>query len=205
MESADPERTRGQRGVGQQGTTCLQLVVDNGSLIIYYKVYALGLGPRGWVPQGDDFLGTWDKVTFTANQADWTVELVNGLSHYQLDHDFGLDRRAADSIVAALPIQTVSELAGLYYVGKTALTALKEGAIVSAEQANSAQQAPAPPAVVAIRNVRASIEIEIKCRCVAAGRFAVRDGKAIRHKIGPRAVITLNARVRMCTRGVEMV
>jgi hypothetical protein len=80
----------------------------------------------GWIPEGDDVLGSWDKVAFTVNEAIATIDLANTATHTELDKDFGLDRRAADSIAAAQPgIVSVSELSKLYYVGKGALKALK--------------------------------------------------------------------------------
>ncbi len=85
----------------------------------------------GWIPEGDDVLGSWDKVEFTVNEAIATLELANVATHDELDVKFALDRRAADSILAAQPgIASVSELSGLYYVGKGALKALKAHACV---------------------------------------------------------------------------
>ena len=80
---------------------------------------------KGWVPQGDDQLGRWDGVSFTVTEAQRTLAYVNLASHDLIDHDLGMDRRTADSIVAAQPIASIEELAGLYYVGKTALTRFK--------------------------------------------------------------------------------
>jgi len=87
----------------------------------------------GWIPEGGDILGTWDNVTFTANEAEATLDFVNDADHGTLDIEVGLDRRAADSILAAQPIATVEELAGLYYVGTTALSALLEVATAPVE------------------------------------------------------------------------
>jgi hypothetical protein len=81
---------------------------------------------EGFIPEGADILGTWDNVTFTVNVADAVLAFVNDSDHSTLDHEVGLDRRAADSITAALPIASVEELAGLYFVGTTALEALIE-------------------------------------------------------------------------------
>lgn len=84
---------------------------------------------QGLVPAEDeDVLGTWDGVTFTVAEADRVVELANTAGGSYLDDDLALDARAVDSIVGARPIATVQELAGLYYVGQTALTTLKEAA-----------------------------------------------------------------------------
>ena len=81
---------------------------------------------EGFIPEGADILGTWDSVTFTVDTADSVLAFVNEAEHATLDHEVGLDRRAADSIIAALPIATIDELAGLYFVGTTALEALIE-------------------------------------------------------------------------------
>ncbi len=84
---------------------------------------------QGWIPDEDDLLGSWDGVDFTVSEAELTLSFVNAASHDLLDHDLGLDRRAADSIVEAQPIESIEELAGLYYVGGTALSQLKEHAL----------------------------------------------------------------------------
>jgi hypothetical protein len=81
---------------------------------------------EGFIPEGADILGTWDNVTFTVEAADAVLAFVNDSDQSTLDHEVGLDRRAADSITAALPIASVEELAGLYFVGTTALEALIE-------------------------------------------------------------------------------
>ena len=78
---------------------------------------------------GLNILGTWDGVTFTVFEAELVLDYVNEASHGILDHEAGLDRRAVDSIVAAQPIATVEELAGLYYVGRGALEALLDVAV----------------------------------------------------------------------------
>ena len=88
---------------------------------------------QGYIPEGADILGTWDNVTFTVNEADLVLDYVNDASHSSLDDEVGLDRRAADSIVAAQPITTIEELAGLYYVGTNALEALIESSVVAVE------------------------------------------------------------------------
>ncbi|MCP4870881.1 MAG: hypothetical protein GY898_19430 [Proteobacteria bacterium] len=78
------------------------------------------------VPSGNDVLGTWDGVEFTVAQADLLLEIViNDLDYTDFDVYIDLDSRAATSIVAAQPVASVAELAGLYYVGTSALTKLK--------------------------------------------------------------------------------
>jgi DNA uptake protein ComE-like DNA-binding protein len=81
---------------------------------------------NGWVQSGDDLLGTWDKVSFTVNEATETLALVNSASEDELDYDIALNRRAVNSILDARPLTSVDELAGLYYVGTSALTKLKD-------------------------------------------------------------------------------
>lgn len=88
--------------------------------------YAEGLG---FVPTGTDYLGTWDGVDFTVNEAESTLVFVNTVSEEELDVDLGLNSRAVTSIIEAGVLDSVSELAELYYVGKSALTVLKEAAL----------------------------------------------------------------------------
>jgi len=83
---------------------------------------------EGWVPQGDDILGVWDGVSFTVKEAQRTLDFVNKASHDLLDDGLRLDKRAADSIMEAQPIESIGELADLYYVGGSALKRLKQTA-----------------------------------------------------------------------------
>jgi hypothetical protein len=80
----------------------------------------------GWVPEGSDLLGIYDGVSFTVAEAGAVITFVNSAGETELDHDLELDRRAVNSILEARPIRSVQQLAGLYYVGKTALIKLKE-------------------------------------------------------------------------------
>ena len=85
---------------------------------------------HGWVPTNDDdILGTWDDVTFTVGEAEAVVELSNTAGANYLDDNLALDSRAVDAILAARPIESVYELAGLYYVGTGALNALRDDAM----------------------------------------------------------------------------
>jgi hypothetical protein len=84
---------------------------------------------EGWVPEGGDVLGIWDRVEFTVDEAEATLALVNASSFDELDIDLGLNRRAADSIVAAQPVPSVAHLAGLYHVGRSALNTLLDEAV----------------------------------------------------------------------------
>lgn len=79
----------------------------------------------GFVPTGDDHLGEYDDVAFTADEAEATLAVVNTASAPVLDDDIALDKRAVDSILEARPIATVLELSELYYVGPSALSKLK--------------------------------------------------------------------------------
>lgn len=83
---------------------------------------------EGYVPKGDDLLGTYDDVAFTVNEAEAVVAFVNGASFEELDDDVGLDRRAAESIADAAPVTTVLALSELYFVGGSALGKLKVAA-----------------------------------------------------------------------------
>jgi len=83
----------------------------------------------GWVPGGDDLLGVYDGVSFTVEEADATLELVNAVSADELDNELSLDVRAVNSIVRARPIDTVDGLSRLYYVGGTALRTLKAAGV----------------------------------------------------------------------------
>ena len=84
---------------------------------------------HNWVAlNDDDVLGTWDGVEFTLAQATSTLELANTGSFNYLDDNLGLDARAVRSIVEARPVESIQQLAGLYYVGRTALTTLRETA-----------------------------------------------------------------------------
>src|SRR5690606_27583784 len=88
---------------------------------------------RGYVPHGDDLLGTYDGVPFSVDEALATVALVNDASEATLDVELGLDRRAVDSILAARPLQSVLALSELYYVGESALSKLKLAAFDGGE------------------------------------------------------------------------
>lgn len=82
----------------------------------------------GFVPTGTDYLGTWDRVDFTVNEADATIDLVNDASERFLDEDLSLNSRAVNSIIEAGVLGSVQELAELYYVGESALKILKGAA-----------------------------------------------------------------------------
>ena len=81
---------------------------------------------QGFVPEGDDILGTWDDVSFTVAEAEAVVELANTAGPNTLDDNVALDSRAAESIVDARPVSSIYEISGLYYVGESALNKLKD-------------------------------------------------------------------------------
>jgi len=88
----------------------------------------------GWVPGGEDLLGIYDGVSFTVVEADAAITLVNTVSESQLDNDLALDVRAVDSIMDARPIETIDQLSRLYYVGGSALRAIKDASLALANQ-----------------------------------------------------------------------
>ena len=79
----------------------------------------------GYTPIGDDFLGVWDGVVFTAAEAERILDVANMATLDELDFDVPLDRRAAEAIVEARPIYTVSQLADAYFVGEDGLERLR--------------------------------------------------------------------------------
>jgi len=84
---------------------------------------------HGYVPQGDELLGVYDGVSFTVDEAEATLAVVNEEDATALDGPIGLDVRAVDAIVAARPIETVFALSELYFVGESALRKLKVHAV----------------------------------------------------------------------------
>ena len=81
---------------------------------------------HGLVPGPNDLLGTFDTVAFTVAQANRALDLVNGASGATLHDAVHLDSRAVTSILAARPIDTMGELAALYYVGATAMRRIQD-------------------------------------------------------------------------------
>ncbi|MGE0784181.1 MAG: nuclease A inhibitor family protein [Sandaracinaceae bacterium] len=80
---------------------------------------------HGLVPGPDDVLGTFDSVAFTVAEAQRALDVVNTASSATLRESVPLDSRAVTSIMAARPIDTMGELAALYYVGTAAMTRIK--------------------------------------------------------------------------------
>lgn len=83
----------------------------------------------GFVPTGGDYLGTWDNVAFSVDEAELTVTWINRTEPWILDEALHLDARAVDSILAAGWIKSIAELSELYYVGESALRTIKEAAL----------------------------------------------------------------------------
>jgi hypothetical protein len=81
---------------------------------------------NGWVPTGDDVLGTYDGVVFSVVEAERALALVNDESEAVLDGDVGLDPRAVNSILEARPVASVLELSKLYWVGGAMLTRIRD-------------------------------------------------------------------------------
>jgi hypothetical protein len=80
---------------------------------------------HGWVPAGDDWVGAWDGVDFTLDEATAVVELANVATLAELDLAVGLSSLAAQNIVAERPFSTVAELSQVPYVGRAALEDLR--------------------------------------------------------------------------------
>ena len=81
---------------------------------------------RGFVPAGSDLLGSYDGVSFTVDQADAALRIVNDESDGVLHGEVGLDSRAVTSIIAARPVLSMPELAELYWVGSRGLENLRD-------------------------------------------------------------------------------
>lgn len=80
----------------------------------------------GWVPSATDHLGNYDGVAFTVLEADITLALINDSSLEQLD-DL-LNRRAAVALIENGPFASIYEVALVRYVGRSAMTKLKNSA-----------------------------------------------------------------------------
>ncbi len=72
--------------------------------------------------------GEYHGVYFTEKQAERVIDLVNEASLAELDVDASLDKRAAQNIVAARPIGSMSDLAAISRVKGTALRLLRDHA-----------------------------------------------------------------------------
>jgi DNA uptake protein ComE-like DNA-binding protein len=70
--------------------------------------------------------GTYDGVSFTAEQAATALEIANQASRTVLDADVGLDADTVDNIVGARPIADMSALADVPEVGASTLQKIKD-------------------------------------------------------------------------------
>ncbi|TNF27244.1 MAG: hypothetical protein EP329_19755 [Deltaproteobacteria bacterium] len=93
---------------------------------------------RGWDDGDDAWVGTYDGVGFSLGDAKATLDVANNASLDALDDDAGLRADAVESIVAARPIVSVEQLAGLPRVGQFNLERLRGWAIARAEAAEVA-------------------------------------------------------------------
>ena len=116
---------------------------------------------EGLVPADDDILGTYDGVSFTVAEAEAVVELSNTADPNTLDDNIALDSRAADSIVDARPLSTVQEISGLYYVGASALTKLKDYAEGEGENPDCLSDSEAEAVVAEILAAHGITELEV--------------------------------------------
>lgn len=82
---------------------------------------------HGWM---ETLTRGYDGVGFMPEQARHALEMANKATDADLDRD--LDRRAVDSILAARPIDDMTELAELHYVGTGTLLALRDAHWVDA-------------------------------------------------------------------------
>ncbi|MEY3014799.1 MAG: hypothetical protein RIT45_3534 [Pseudomonadota bacterium] len=105
--------------------------------------YAAATGPAAGPVAAPTPL-TIEGVSFTAAEAEAVLAFVNHATLAELDAEVGIDVRAAESIVAAQPIASIGELAGLYFVGPVTLEILKAFAVEAEAQRTLAAIAVAP-------------------------------------------------------------
>ncbi|MEE2961074.1 MAG: hypothetical protein VYA34_10060 [Myxococcota bacterium] len=79
-----------------------------------------------FIPSEDDYYGTFDMVPFSAEEAEATLEVVNEVSWVVLRRTIRLHPYAVASIVGGRPVESLEEVADLYYVGKSAISKLKD-------------------------------------------------------------------------------
>lgn len=111
------------------------------ALVVLFTGLALGCPGLGCAPAGavhvDDDGAESDATALTAEEAQLVLQVANTATRDVLDHDVGLDRRAADGIVLRrdgadgvagtaddAPFATIAELDAVPYVGPAALDAL---------------------------------------------------------------------------------
>ncbi len=64
------------------------------------RLLAIEAAEGGWVPKGDEWIGAWDDVDFTLDEAMAAVDLANTLSFTELDVAVGLSKTAAEKAAA---------------------------------------------------------------------------------------------------------
>lgn len=79
-----------------------------------------------YLDEGADGDGTWEGVTFTAEEQVVVLEIANEASETLLDEGVGLASDEAANIVDARPIDTLGELADVAQVGESAMQKLKD-------------------------------------------------------------------------------
>lgn len=70
--------------------------------------------------------GTWEGVSFTAQEVASVLAIVNYATHAQMDIDAAMNKRAVDNILAHRVITSMDQLAGVPYVGGAAMLDLKD-------------------------------------------------------------------------------
>ncbi len=79
-----------------------------------------------YVSGGASGAGTWEGVTFTAEEQDAALDIANHATATQLDDGAGLPSDAATNIVDARPIDSMTELAEVPQVGESALQKIRD-------------------------------------------------------------------------------
>lgn len=70
--------------------------------------------------------GTWEGITFTAQEVGVVMDIVNNATLTQLDIDAAMNKRAAENIIADRPIDNMEQLEAVSYVGSAAMQDLKD-------------------------------------------------------------------------------
>lgn len=70
--------------------------------------------------------GTWEGVTFTGDEVAVVLDIVNNASLEQLDIDAAMNKRAAENIISARPIDSMDQLEAVPYVGNAAMIDLQD-------------------------------------------------------------------------------
>jgi hypothetical protein len=84
---------------------------------------------EGWPDCADPLHGTFEGVSFLASEADHALLVANEATLEELDVEVGLDRRTAEAIVEARPLDTMVALTEVYWVGTAALLSLRDASV----------------------------------------------------------------------------